>query len=229
MNSIYSFEIKIVYDNICHEKGFLMGFGFSALIYNQFTHNYLLFDTGGKSEVLFHNIKLFNVELSDIKKIIISHSHFDHAGSLRDIYSRNPEIQIYVSKSDEDAFKSAYPEAMIYGASSLMEIEKNIFSSGNFDWSHINEHALFLKTHEDEIIILVGCAHPGVEQFLLKAKEMDYDIKAIIGGFHGFHQYSYLEDIEIIAACHCTRYRDAIKAKFPKQFKQVCVGTSLRF
>ncbi len=229
MNSNYSFEIKIVYDNICHEKGFLMGFGFSALIYNHFTQNYLLFDTGGKNEVLFHNIKKFNVELSDIKKVIISHSHFDHAGSLREIYNRNPEIEIYVTKSDEYAFKSAYPEAEIYGASSLMKIEKNVFSSGNFDWSHINEHALFLKTIEDEIIILVGCAHPGVEHFILKAKEMDYEIKAIIGGFHGFRKYSYLKDIEIIAACHCTRYRDEIKSKFPNQFKQICVGTSLIF
>jgi len=229
MNSNYSFKIKIVYDNICHEKGFLMGFGFSALIYNPFTHNYLLFDTGAKSEVLFHNIKLFNVELSEIKKVIISHSHFDHAGSLREIYNRNPDIEIYVSKTDEYAFRSAYPKAIIYGATSLMEIEKNIFSSGNFDWSHINEHAVFLKTNENEIIILVGCSHPGVDQFILKAKEMDYEIKAIIGGFHGFRKYSYLEDIEIIAACHCTRYRDVIKTRFPNQFKQVCVGTSLTF
>ena len=48
MSSDFSFEIKIVYDNRCHEKDFLTGFGFSALIYNNFTGNYLLFDTGAK-------------------------------------------------------------------------------------------------------------------------------------------------------------------------------------
>jgi len=229
MNSNLSFEIKIVYDNICHEKGFLTGFGFSALIYNHFSHNYLLFDTGAKSDVLFNNIELFNVDISEIKKVIISHSHLDHTGGLRGIYGRNPEIEIYVPKSDENAFKSAYLNAKIYGASSLMEIEKNVYSSGHFDWSHIDEQALFLKTRNNQMIIIVGCAHPGVEQFILKAKEIEDDIKAIIGGFHGFRKYSYLEDIEIIAACHCTRYRDSIKSKFPNQFKKVCVGTSLVF
>jgi 7,8-dihydropterin-6-yl-methyl-4-(beta-D-ribofuranosyl)aminobenzene 5'-phosphate synthase len=229
MNSNLSFEVKIVYDNLCHEKSFLMGFGFSTLIYNHFTQNYLLFDTGAKSDVLFNNIKMFNVNISDIKKVIISHSHLDHAGSLRDIYTENPEIEIYVPKSNENAFKRAYLNAKIYGASSLMEIERNIYSSGHFDWSHINEQALFLKTRENEIIIVVGCAHPGLEQFILKAKELNNKIKAVIGGFHGFRKYSYLENIEIIVACHCTRYREEIYRKFPTQFKKICVGQNLSF
>ena len=173
MNPNLSFEIKIVYDNICHEKGFLTGFGFSALIFNHFTKNYLLFDTGAKSDVLFNNIEMFNLDISDIKKVIISHTHLDHAGGLREIYTRNPEIEIYVSKSDENAFKSAYLNAKIYGASSLMEIEKSIYSSGHFDWSHINEQALFLKTRGNEIIIIVGGAHPGLEHYIIKAKEMN--------------------------------------------------------
>ena len=70
MDSNLSFEIKIVYDNICHEKGFLTGFGFSALIYNHFTQNYALFDTGAKSDVLFNNINMFNVNISDIERVI---------------------------------------------------------------------------------------------------------------------------------------------------------------
>ena len=52
-----SFRIYIVFDNRCEKQGFLTGFGFSALIYNNFTKNYLLFDTGGNAEVLFYNIK----------------------------------------------------------------------------------------------------------------------------------------------------------------------------
>ncbi|MFX1340785.1 MAG: MBL fold metallo-hydrolase [Promethearchaeota archaeon] len=224
-----SFDIKIVYDNLCHEKDFLMGFGFSALIFNHFTQNYLLFDTGAKSDVLFNNLEMFNVDITDIKKVVISHSHLDHAGSLREIYNLNPKIEIYVTKGDENAFKSAYLNAKIYGTSSLMEIEKNIYSSGHFDWSHINEHALFLKTIKNEIIIIVGCAHPGLEQFILRAKELNGRIKAVIGGFHGFRNFSYLENIELIAACHCTRYREEIYRKFPKQFKNLCVGQNLTF
>jgi len=229
MNSDLSFDINIVYDNLCNKKGFLTGFGFSALIFNHFTQKFLLFDTGAKSDVLFNNIKMFNVDILDIKKVIISHSHLDHAGSLREIYALNPDIDIYVPKGDEFAFKSAYLNAKIHGSTKLMEIEKNVFSSGHFDWSHINEQALFLQTSKNEIIILVGCAHPGLEQFILRANELNMHIKAVIGGFHGFRKFSYLENIEIIAACHCTRYKDEINNKFPTQFKKLCVGECLTF
>ena len=34
MNSNLSFHLSIVFDNKCVEEGFLPGFGFSALIYN---------------------------------------------------------------------------------------------------------------------------------------------------------------------------------------------------
>ena len=47
------------------------------------------------------------------------------------------------------------------------------------------EQALFLKTKENELIVIVGCSHPGLEKFILKAQELS-SIKAIIGGFHGF-------------------------------------------
>ena len=228
MSSTISFEIKIVYDNKCYEKGFLTGFGFSALIYNNFTRNYLLFDTGANSDVLFNNLKRFNVEISDIKKVIISHSHLDHAGSLREIYVRNPNIEIYVPIGDEAAFKSAYLNAKIYGVSELTLIEKNLYSSGQFEWSHIREQALFLKTKENELILIVGCSHPGLENFILKAQEIG-SIKAVIGGFHGFRKFSYLKDIEIIAACHCTQYIEEIKTRFPEQYKKVCVGQNLIF
>ena len=228
MSSTISFEIKIVYDNRCYEKDFLTGFGFSALIYNNFTGNYLLFDTGASSDVLFNNIKKFNVEIKDIKKIIISHSHLDHAGSLREIFVINPKVEIYVPIGDEVAFKSAYFNAKIYGVSDLTLIEENLYSSGQFEWSHIREHALYLKTIENELIVIVGCSHPGLEKFILKAQELNR-IKAVIGGFHGFKKFSYLKDIEIIAACHCTQYIEEIKTRFPEQYKKVCVGQNLIF
>ncbi|TFG26742.1 MAG: MBL fold metallo-hydrolase [Promethearchaeota archaeon] len=228
MSSDFSFEIKIVYDNRCHEKDFLTGFGFSALIYNKFSGNYLLFDTGAKSDVLINNIQRFNVDISDINKVIISHSHLDHAGGLRDIYSINPKIDIFVPMGDEHAFKSAYLNAKIYGVSNLTPLEKNIYSSGQFEWSHIKEQALFLKTKENEIIVIVGCSHPGLEHFIMNAQVLG-KIKAVIGGFHGFRKFSYLKDIEIIAACHCTQYIEQIKSKFPNQYKKVCVGHNLIF
>ena len=50
MNSDFSFEIRIVCDEICAQLGFLAGFGFSALIYNNISKTHLLFDAGSKGD-----------------------------------------------------------------------------------------------------------------------------------------------------------------------------------
>ncbi len=223
-----SFEIMIVFDNRCVKPGFLTGFGFSALIYNHFTENYVLFDTGSNNKILIHNINKFNVDISNIKKVVISHEHFDHAGGLDGLLQINPNLDVFIPMDSEISFKRAFPGVSFNGVAQLTEIEKNIFSSGQIGGSYMKEHALFLRTKDNEIIIIVGCAHPGVEQFIVKAKKMA-DIKAIIGGFHGFRKFSFLDGIEFIGACHCTQYLDSIKERFPNQFKRICVGDKFLF
>jgi len=228
MKSDSSFEIKIVFDDICVKPGFLTGFGFSALIYNNLSKTHLLFDTGGKGDILVHNINKFNVQVSEIKKVIISHNHYDHAGGLKEIYQLNHDIEIFVPLQDIKSFTRAYPEAQVQGISEMIEIDKNIFSSGQFGGKFLTEQSLFLKTEMDSLIILVGCSHPGLEQFILKGKTIS-NIKAVIGGFHGFQKFSFLEGIEFVGACHCTQRIREIKQKFPEQFKKICVGNSYLF
>jgi len=222
-----NFKIYIIFDNKCVKEGFLPGYGFSALIYSYLTQNYLLFDTGGNAEVLFHNLNKFNVHITDIKKVILSHDHYDHTGGLDGIYKRNPNIEIYVPIEHKQSYKNRYHRSKIIGTSNYTEIEKNVYSSGQFG-DHIKEQALFLKSQDNKIIIIVGCTHPGLENFILKAREIS-NIKAIFGGFHGFRKYSYLKDIDIIGACHCTANISDIQTKFPNQFKKICVGNSFSF
>jgi len=223
----YSFIVTIVFDNKCVQNGFLPDFGFSALVFNNFTNNFLLFDTGGNGNILVSNIKKAAVDISEIKKVIISHNHHDHLGGLEVIYTLNPNIEIY-SPYDFSSYKRFFPEAKIHSISELTEIEKNIFISGHLGGGFMKEQALFLKTKADRFVILVGCSHPGLENFIMKAKKKN-DIKAVIGGFHGFQKFSYLEGIDTIGACHCTQYINEIKTRFPNQFKKICVGDSLKF
>ncbi|MFX0179560.1 MAG: MBL fold metallo-hydrolase [Candidatus Hodarchaeota archaeon] len=228
MNSSPSFELKILYDNKCNETGFLTGFGFSAAIYNFFSNKYLLFDTGGNGNILIHNIKKFNLNISQIENIIISHNHSDHAGGLNAIYHLNPKTTIYVPVKNTSSFKRAFPEANIVGILEVKELDENIFSSGQINSSYIPEQALFLKANENKIILLVGCAHPGLERFILKSQQLG-EIKAIFGGFHGFNKFSYLKNIEVIGACHCTRHITSISELYPSQFRKICVGDSFVF
>ncbi|MFX1501511.1 MAG: MBL fold metallo-hydrolase [Promethearchaeota archaeon] len=223
-----SFEIYIVFDNKCHKPDFLPGFGFSVLIYNCFTENFTLFDTGGNGDILIHNIKKFNVDISAIRNIVISHAHFDHAGGLVNILQINPNIKVYVPNDEEKGFSDAFPNNKIYGSSEMTEIEKNLFISGQIKGSFIPEQSVFLKTEDNEFIVLVGCAHPGLEKFIIKAQSISR-IRAIIGGFHGFKDLTYLEDIDFIGACHCSQYYNLIKKKYPYQFKRVCVGDNYIF
>lgn len=228
MNLNFSFEINIVFDNKCPNPGFLTGFGFSTLIYNRFTDNFSLFDTGGNANILIHNIRKFNVDILDIKNVIISHNHHDHAGGLEGILQINPKIKIFVPINDLKSFTRRFPIDQVYGISEMTEIEKNLIISGQIKGSFTSEQSVFLKTKDNELILLVGCAHPGLENFIIKAQSIT-KIKAIIGGFHGFRKLSYLKDINFIGACHCSSYINLIKETFPRQFKRICLGDKYIF
>ncbi|MFX1392963.1 MAG: MBL fold metallo-hydrolase [Promethearchaeota archaeon] len=222
----FSFKIIVVFDNRCAKNGYLTGFGFSALIFNNFTQNYLLFDTGGNGNILIHNIKKVEVNISEIKKVVISHNHHDHAGGLEAIYNLNPNIEIFTTNNFK-SYKRAFPEAKIYSILDLTEIEENVFLSGQLG-IHLKEQALFLKTKYNQFILIVGCTHPGLENFIIKAQNIT-DIKGVLGGFHEFRKYSYLKGIEFIIPCHCTVNIEAIQKRYPHQFKKICVGDFLKF
>lgn len=227
MNSNQKFKIDIIFDNRCVREGFLTGFGFSSLVYNPYTSNYSLFDTGGDGNVLIHNIRKFDVNVDEIKNVIISHSHFDHSGGLNEVVKYNPNIEIHVPKSNEISFQRKFQEQNVIGVENPKEIEENLLSSGQIG-SSIKEEALYLKKKNGEVFILVGCTHPGLDNFIMRARDMG-KIKGVVGGFHGFRKYSYLEGIDIIGACHCTSHVKAIKKRFPNNYKQLCVGDTILF
>ena len=223
----FIFTITIVFDNRCVNNGYLTGFGFSALILNNITQNYILFDTGGNINVLIHNIKKTNVKISEIKKLVISHNHHDHLGGLEGFYNLNPNIEIF-APNDLTSYKKAFPEAKLHSISELTEIEKKVFLSGQLGGGFMKEQALFLETKDNQFVLIVGCTHPGLENFISKAQKTN-KIKAIIGGFHGFREYSYLEGIDFIIPCHCTQNVKEIQKRYPNQFKKICVGDSFKF
>jgi 7,8-dihydropterin-6-yl-methyl-4-(beta-D-ribofuranosyl)aminobenzene 5'-phosphate synthase len=228
MSKDVSFEIKIVYDDRCALPGFTMGFGFSALIYNYSTNLYILFDTGGNGDVLFSNLSKFDIISTLITKVVISHNHYDHSGGLNMVYMKNNEIEIYVPSINELIFEQRYPKSKIIGVQDSIEIDKNILSSGQFNTHSIAEQFIILRLSDEQLFLLVGCAHPGLDHFIECARKLG-PIKGIIGGFHGFNKLSYLEGIDFIGACHCTQHMKRIQQQYGNSFKQLCVGSTLKF
>jgi 7,8-dihydropterin-6-yl-methyl-4-(beta-D-ribofuranosyl)aminobenzene 5'-phosphate synthase len=223
-----SFQITIVYDNLCAMPYFQKGFGFAALIKAVKNEGYILFDTGGKGSVLISNIGVLKIDINKIRKVLISHNHSDHSGGLSAIYNINPKINIYVPIDNKIAYEKHYTNTRVIGVEQLEKIENNVYSSGQMRIRSLVEHCLYLLTNDKRVIILVGCAHPGLEHFIVKARELGR-LEAVIGGFHDFNKLEYLEDFNVIGACHCTSRINEIRKRFPIQYKSICVGSQFSF
>ncbi len=222
-----SFKTNIVFDNNKPLEGFLSSFGFSILIFNYLSESFLLFDTGSNGKVLLHNIEKLGVDILEIKKVIISHNHIEHSGGLNDLYNKNNNLEIYVSKENLNIFRKKYSKSIVYAVSELQEIDKNIYLTGQLG-TYLKEQALFLKTQSNELIVIVGCSHPGLEEIISIGKSIA-NIKGIFGGFHNLRNFSCLSEMKIIGACHCTQHLDLIKKRFPEEFREIHVGDSLLF
>ncbi|MCK4552722.1 MBL fold metallo-hydrolase [Candidatus Pacearchaeota archaeon] len=195
-------KITIVYDNEA-KPNLKLDWGFSCLIEN---NKKILFDTGADSKILLYNMKQLKINPKTIDVIIISHHHQDHEGGLNGFLKINKKVKIY------------YPENF----SKPTQIYENIYSTGTLG-TFIKEQSLILKTKKGNIVI-TGCAHPGLENIIDKAKQFG-KIYGIIGGFHGFSKLEKLKGIELIAPCHCTQFKQEIKQKYPANYKEVKAGS----
>jgi 7,8-dihydropterin-6-yl-methyl-4-(beta-D-ribofuranosyl)aminobenzene 5'-phosphate synthase len=65
----------------------------------------ILFDTGQSGDVLIHNVKRLNLDLTDLDAIVLSHGHYDHTGGLSSILKIAHEPKIYVHP---DVFRKKY-------------------------------------------------------------------------------------------------------------------------
>ena len=74
-------HIRILVDGKVN-VGKLMGeAGFAALVdvfYNDLSSRRILFDTGGATPALSHNLEQMEIDISTVDMIILSHGHWDH-------------------------------------------------------------------------------------------------------------------------------------------------------
>lgn len=195
-------KITILYDNEAN-PGFKSGWGFSCLTE---TEEKILFDTGDSGEKLIYNMKQLGIRPESVDKVVISHNHFDHTGGLKDFLRLNNKAEVFHPKS----------------FSKPTRIAPTVYSTGALG-TFIKEQSLVINTEKGNIVI-TGCAHPGLENIIKKSKELG-DIYAVIGGFHGFSKLSKLRGIELIAPCHCTRYKQEIKERYPARFRKIKAGS----
>jgi len=209
-------KLIIIYDNEVYKKGIGLksDWGFACLIKTKY--DTILFDTGAKGKILLNNMEKLNIDLSSIKKIVISHNHGDHTGGLKSLDPLVNDVDLYqlIYEAPSDKMKITITEMP-------KEISKNVWTIGRIK-GLVDEQSLVLKG-ERGWYVLTGCSHPGVEKIMRAAKQIG-NIVGIIGGFHGFNDFYIIEDLNYICPCHCTAHKQDLKRAFPNVTSDCGVG-----
>jgi len=210
-------RITIIYDNDLNKQGLKTGWGFSALIETDHASP-ILFDTGNDGVALLYNIEKLGIDPELISAIVISHGHYDHTGGLGDILEINDRATIYFPASAT----MTIPGRKVITVSRPLQITDNVFSTGEL--KNI-EQSLAIKTSRG-IVVVTGCSHPGVGTILDAASSLG-KIHGIIGGFHGFNDFSRLNGLFLICPCHCTQHKKELARRFPEQYMECGSGFEL--
>jgi len=175
--------LTILYDNYKYEEGYKNNWGFSCLI--EGAGPTILFDTGSKDGILMHNFKAAGKDPQDVDMIILSHIHSDHTGGITEFLEAKTGIDVYMPQSFPDEFKKGIEAqgAHVVLVSDDKKIRDNVWSTGEMG-SRIIEQSLVIQTPRG-LIVITGCAHPGIEKIVAKAMEIkDEKILLVMGGFH---------------------------------------------
>jgi 7,8-dihydropterin-6-yl-methyl-4-(beta-D-ribofuranosyl)aminobenzene 5'-phosphate synthase len=216
-----SIELKILYDNEAL-KGFRKGFGFSCWIEDK----NILFDTGGDSATLMFNIQKFMINPKKIEKIVLSHEHGDHIGGIQ-VINHCGEVDAFVPKSFPKQFKeqlSSRSNVKFHEVDRTEEICKDVYTTGELG-ELVKEQSLIVKTSKG-LIVITGCAHPGLENILSLASNFG-EIYGVVGGFHSFSRLEALKGLRLIVPCHCTVRKREILSFYPEECKKCSAGCTI--
>lgn len=176
-------SITVVCDNNAYREGLETAWGFSAVIAG--AEKTILFDTGGDGPMLLDNMEKLGIDPQGIDLAVLSHIHGDHTGGLDGFLEKNSKITVYLPKSFPTKFKD---NVQGYGVKTVeieqsLKICEGVYSTGQVG-RLIKEQALIVRT-ERGLVVITGCAHPGIVKIVNAAKDfLEDDIVLVMGGFH---------------------------------------------
>lgn len=176
-------EIKIVFDNYSCNEALETSWGFACVITG--LEETILFDTGSDGKILLNNMGKMNIDPATIQAVVLSHSHWDHVGGLDALLEKNSRVRIYPLRS----FPNEIKDKITSTGATLIEIQepvsvcKDVYTTGEMG-TKIREQSLVIKSAKG-LIVITGCAHPGVVEIVRKAKDLfQQDVHLVLGGFH---------------------------------------------
>jgi len=231
--------ITIIYDNNPFDRRLRPAWGFSCLA--KLPQKTILFDTGGDGSTLLYNMRELGINPEEVNIVMLSHIHGDHTGGLANFLQHHSEVTVYLPTS----FPQQLKEEIGLSGAKLVEVDEaselfaGAFTTGELGIG-ITEQSLVLKTPRG-LVVITGCAHPGIVNIVRKAKEVGEDkVHLALGGFHlGGASASAIEAInedlaelgvERVAPCHCSGdlARSLFKEHFGPNYIECGVGTEIR-
>jgi 7,8-dihydropterin-6-yl-methyl-4-(beta-D-ribofuranosyl)aminobenzene 5'-phosphate synthase len=221
--------LTIVYDNNAHDARLRTQWGFACLV--ETGQNTVLFDTGGKGDILMDNMASLGIDPQKIEAVVLSHAHGDHTDGLQALLEAGAKPVVHVLASFPLSFKNevrAHTELIEVKAP--VEIAPGMHTTGRVG-TLIPEQALVIEAASGPVV-LTGCAHPGVVEMVRRARQVvDQDPALVVGGFHlGRTGKSEIEAIiaelrqlgvRQVAPCHCTG--DRARRLFTEAFGADCI------
>jgi 7,8-dihydropterin-6-yl-methyl-4-(beta-D-ribofuranosyl)aminobenzene 5'-phosphate synthase len=242
----------ILYNNVSVADSIIADHGFSCLI--EAGNHSCLFDAGRTSDKLISNIRKLGVNFSLINQIVISHIHDDHMGGLFEVLEKSNKPTLYLPFSypqmhgeplgdqADDDFNSLLEHlkplvSEIIREKEPVKINDHFYTTGMIE-DQTYEQALVVSTSKG-LIIITGCAHPGILEVVKHTKElMNQEVYVVVGGFHLIRTDSIqiktitkeLRNLtKYIGPCHCTckEARDALKEVFKDDYIDIQAGMKL--
>ena len=229
--------LTVICDNNSGNKDLKPAWGFACLI--EGLKETVLFDTGADGPTLMANMAGLGIAPDSIDVVVLSHAHRDHFGGLEAILNKNGDVSVYMLGSFPENMKGLAHEygAQLVEVSEPVAVIPGVASTGEMRLgAGPREQSLILTTGKG-LIVLTGCAHPGIVAIVERAKEITgQDVLLLAGGFHLFQKSQRatraailkLEELGVryVAPGHCSgdAARQIAKEVFGKRYLNCAVG-----
>lgn len=228
-------QITILYDNYTLSEGFRTGWGFSCIITG--TDKCILFDTGANGDLLLENMDKLQIRAQDVDLVVISHDHPDHSAGLGSFLGRHSNVLAYLPSTASAGLVQGVEShgAKVRKPDNSLQICQGVHVTGSTFMRDV-EQSLVLDTTEG-LVVVTGCAHPGIVEIVKKAKQMlNKDVYLVLGGFHlldlsdsqiqGIIQQLRDLGVRKVGPSHCTGDRpiELFKQEYREDFVPMGVG-----
>jgi 7,8-dihydropterin-6-yl-methyl-4-(beta-D-ribofuranosyl)aminobenzene 5'-phosphate synthase len=217
MNDVDFVRITTIVDNDIWKEGLASCWGLSFYVetVTDDKRHVVLMDTSGSFQVFFNNASKLGLNLSEVDSVLISHWHSDHCGALSQVLSSlKPQTMIYLpSENPFGLIEIREAGGTSWICHDSVEIADGMMSTRELTGG-VSEHSLLINVRNKGLVVLPGCSHPGIINFLKRAQRVSNvgKIYAVRGGFHisgvdeGTRVGKFLRelDVKLVSPCHCT-------------------------